>query len=168
MVAERILVLSDPAFAEQALDRSQDLPGLVADALAFRLIGDLAGEIDGRAVNDGLRHARPGVQSGDGHDRCSHTPNEVRDRAHEVALADLDAACAQDVVSRGQMKIEVRHGEMQEIVGAGKLQFVGAGGDDDLARSRRLPSPWRRSISACRASPGCARAIRPVSSPCPP
>jgi len=34
------------------------------------------------------------------------------------------------------MKIEIRHGEMQEIVGAGKLQFVLASGDDDLAGLR--------------------------------
>jgi hypothetical protein len=36
------------------------------------------------------------------------------------------------------MKIEVRQGEMQQIVGAGKLQFVGAGRDDDLAGLRAL------------------------------
>src|ERR1700684_1540725 len=34
-------------FAEQTLDRGEDLLGLIADALALRLIGDLAGEIDG-------------------------------------------------------------------------------------------------------------------------
>ena len=67
MVVDRILVLSDPASREQTLDRGEDLPGLVPDALAFRLIGDLAGKIDRRAMDDGLRHARAGVQSGYGH-----------------------------------------------------------------------------------------------------
>src|SRR5580700_9097659 len=65
-------------------------------------------------------------------------PNKVRDRAHEVAFADLDAASAQDVVGRGQMKIKVRHGEMEQVVGAGELQFVGAGGNDDLPRFAAL------------------------------
>ena len=54
-------------FAEQTLDRGEDLLGLIAHALAFRLIGDLAGKIDGRAMDDGLRHARTRVQSGDSH-----------------------------------------------------------------------------------------------------
>src|ERR1700693_6121695 len=70
-------------------------------------------------------------------DQCSRrrisNTNKVRDRAHEVALADLDAAPAKNVVGRRQMKIEIWHGEMKQIVGARKLQFVLAGGDDDLA-----------------------------------
>src|SRR5580693_4095049 len=36
--------------------------------------------------------------------------------AHEVALADLDAETAQDVVCRGCVKIEIRHCEVVEVV----------------------------------------------------
>src|ERR1700733_112512 len=75
-------------------------------------------------------------------DQCSRSrisnTNKVRDCAHEVALADLDAAPAKNVVGGRQMKIEIWHGEMEQIVGAGKLQFVLAGGDYDLAGLRAL------------------------------
>src|SRR3569623_747859 len=63
-----------------------------------------------------------------------------RRRAHEIALADLDAAAADDVVSRGGMEIEVRQaaaeqqalsGEVLDIaVGCGELDFLGVGAVD--------------------------------------
>ena len=48
MVVEQNLGLVGSRLTEQPIDRGEDLPGLLADALAFRLIGDLACEIDGR------------------------------------------------------------------------------------------------------------------------
>src|SRR5579883_1908222 len=48
-----------------------------------------------------------------------------RDRAKEVALANIDAAVTQDRVGGGKMEIEVRQHEMVEVVGALHVPFVG-------------------------------------------
>jgi hypothetical protein len=66
-------------FGEQAVDLGQDLVRLLAHSLAFGLIRDLAGEIDRRAVNDGLRHARTGLESGDAHGRRFLKPGQGRE-----------------------------------------------------------------------------------------
>src|SRR5208282_996315 len=58
----------------------------------------------------------------------------VGNLAEEIALADLDAAEAQDVVCGGQVKIEIGQDEMEEIVGALHFHRVGRpDGKDDLA-----------------------------------
>ena len=65
MVVDRNLGFVRSGFGKQTVNRGEDFLGLISNALALRLIGDLAGEIDRRAVNDGLRHARTGMQSFD-------------------------------------------------------------------------------------------------------
>src|SRR5262245_49759791 len=50
-----------------------------------------------------------------------------RDRlAHEVALAELEAAVAQDVVGGGAVEIEVRQDEIEQQRLAGELALVAA------------------------------------------
>ncbi len=44
---------------EQLVDHAENFPGLLGDALARRVLGDLAREIDPVAVGDRLAHARP-------------------------------------------------------------------------------------------------------------
>src|SRR5580704_3191398 len=48
-----------------------------------------------------------------------------RDRAQEIALADLHAAVTQDRVGGGQMEIDVRQHEMVEIIVAFHLALIG-------------------------------------------
>src|SRR3979490_3013195 len=49
-----------------------------------------------------------------------------RRRAHEVALADLDAALADDVVGGGGVEIEVRQGVAEQQALAGELAGLAA------------------------------------------
>src|SRR5690242_19586868 len=54
-------------------------------------------------------------------------------RAHEIALADLDAAAADNVVGRGRMEIEVRQATTQQQALSGKVHDVAIGrGELDL------------------------------------
>src|SRR5689334_7493090 len=52
--------------------------------------------------------------------------------AHEVALTELDAETAQDVVSRGGVEIEIRHREVVEVSLGAEIARLAAGGDRDL------------------------------------
>src|SRR5437868_13219251 len=52
--------------------------------------------------------------------------------AHEVALADLDAETAQDVVSRRRVEIEIRHREVIEVGLGTEIARLPAGGNRDL------------------------------------
>ena len=63
-------VLSDPAWASRPSILAR-ISLVCSPTLCPSPVGDLAGEIDRLAVNDRLRHARAGLQSGDGHGRCS-------------------------------------------------------------------------------------------------
>src|SRR5262245_64607539 len=47
-------------------------------------------------------------------------------RAHEVALAELDAGVAQDVVGGGAVEIEIRQDEVEQQRLSGELALVGA------------------------------------------
>src|SRR5256714_9602847 len=60
------------------------------------------------------------------------------DRAQEVALADLDAAMAQDRVSRGDVEIEIRQHEVVEIVVAAHLALIWPDGKIDLTVGRAV------------------------------
>src|SRR5437660_1526674 len=51
---------------------------------------------------------------------------------HEVALADLDAETAQDVVSGSRVEIEIRHREVIEVVLGAEVTRLAARGDGDL------------------------------------
>src|SRR5438874_4849101 len=51
---------------------------------------------------------------------------------YEVAFPDFHAALAQDCVGGGAVEIEVRHGEMQQILLTGQLQRVAGNGEGDL------------------------------------
>ena len=62
MVADKIRVLSVLASARSAVDGRQDLPGLLGDSFARRLLGDLSRQIDGFVVNHDLRHSGPGCR----------------------------------------------------------------------------------------------------------
>ena len=53
---------------------------------------------------------------------CSARPH--RDRAQKIALADVDAAMAQNVVGGREMEIEVGQHKMVEIIGALHTSFV--------------------------------------------
>src|SRR5205807_8030390 len=70
--------------------------------------------------------------------RCAHagygvaTQSHVHRRPHEVALAELDAAVAQDVVGGGAVEIEVRQDVVQQQPLSGELALVGAELDRDL------------------------------------
>src|ERR1700742_2176725 len=56
-----------------------------------------------------------------------------RDAADEIALADIDAATADEAIGGGEMEIEVRQHEVIEIIGALHLTFVGPERKGDLA-----------------------------------
>src|SRR5215510_4273344 len=53
-------------------------------------------------------------------------------RAHEVALGEIDAGMAQQVVSRGAVEIEVRQDEIEQQYLAGEFALVVAELKDDL------------------------------------
>src|SRR5436190_17356650 len=55
-----------------------------------------------------------------------------RHLAHEVALADLDAETAEDVVRGRRMEIETRHREVIEVVLRAEIARLAAGGDRHL------------------------------------
>src|ERR1700753_4084144 len=55
-----------------------------------------------------------------------------RHRAHEVALADLNAETAQDVVGRIRVEIKIRHREVIEVGLGAEITGLAAGGDGDL------------------------------------
>jgi len=55
------------------------------------------------------------------------------DCPEEIAFPDLDAAVAQDCVRGRAMEIEVRQGEVQQILLSRELQRVAADAEHDLA-----------------------------------
>ena len=66
ILVERSFDLSVPAALRSASILLQHLPRLSGGRLR-RIVGDLPGEIDGVAVDDGLAHARAGLVTLDGH-----------------------------------------------------------------------------------------------------
>mgnify|MGYP001553118664 CR=1 FL=1 len=58
------------------IDRRQDLAGLARYVLRG-VVSDLAREVDGPAVNGGLRHARTGVQALNHSDSSLANPSQV-------------------------------------------------------------------------------------------
>src|SRR4051794_36707520 len=54
--------------------------------------------------------------------------------AEIIALADLDAALAQDRVGRGVVEVEVRQGEFQKVVLRREFMRLATDRDGDLAR----------------------------------
>src|SRR6266446_5751409 len=55
-----------------------------------------------------------------------------RHLAHEIALADLDAETAENVVRRSRMEIKIRHREVIEVVLGAEIARLAALGDRDL------------------------------------
>ena len=129
------MLLSEPALASRPSMISRISCGLLADAPAGGFVGDLAGEIDRVAVHDGLRHARADADAFDAHGILPFSSGmdsgrrDAGDRAEEVALADIDAGIAQDVVSGRQMEI-------------------------DSSAARNAGDSWRPASSSCSARAG--------------
>src|SRR5471030_937629 len=55
------------------------------------------------------------------------------DGADEIPFPDFDATLAQDCVGRGAVEIEVRHGEMLEILRTGQFQRITADREHDFS-----------------------------------
>ena len=58
-------------FGQEPVDDAEDVGGLLAHALAGGLVRDLAGQIDGVAVHDGLGHARADADTLNAHNHIS-------------------------------------------------------------------------------------------------
>src|SRR5262249_15559762 len=84
------LRLAAPRAREEPVDLLQDLLGLALDP-GGGIGGDLAGEIDGVAVDDGLAHARPNVVTRHGHRMVSLDSPSGRPRARRSGMSALDA-----------------------------------------------------------------------------
>ena len=65
---------------------------------------------------------------------CFPPPPLLRSGAHEIALADFYAVVAQNVVGSGDMEIEVRQREIDEIVLARQRQRLAADREIDGTR----------------------------------
>src|SRR5215831_12221451 len=61
------LGLVGPGLGEEAVDEREDLGRLLGEALADRLVGGEAREIDGVAMDDDLAHPRSGIDALYGH-----------------------------------------------------------------------------------------------------
>src|SRR5262249_20884406 len=77
---------------QEAVDQREDLGRLVGEALADRLVGGEARQIDGVAVDDDLAHPRPGIDTLYGHrESCGWSLN-WRDLVR--ASRPIAASCA--------------------------------------------------------------------------
>src|SRR5216683_5293829 len=66
--------------------------------------------------------------------------------ANEVAFPDFHTALTQDCVGGGAVEIEVRHGEMLEILLARELQRVAGNAERDVAALAAVDLVWLEAL----------------------